>query len=84
MANFELENEDRFEWQTPVREALLELDPERLEQKVANAEAAIFERLQVLSGDNGTAEERQALQDATNSLRVVKREVLKFPDWQVD
>lgn len=83
MANFEPENEDRFEWQKPVREALLELDPERLKQKVANAEAAIFERLQVLSRDNGTAEERQALQDATNSLRVVKREVLKFPDWQV-
>ena len=74
-----------YEWQKLVRDALLELDPKALPQKVANAESAIFERLQALAKvdapNSDDAEERQALQDAVNSLRVLKREVLKFPDW---
>jgi hypothetical protein len=43
MANLKPENLDRFDCQKTVREALLELDPEKLKQKVATAEAAIFD-----------------------------------------
>jgi hypothetical protein len=77
-----------YEWQKQVRDALLELDPKALLQKVADAETAIFERLQALAKVDGSqsdnAQERQALQDAVNSLRVLKRETLKFPDWHPD
>jgi hypothetical protein len=43
MANLKTENLDRFDCQKTVREALLELDPEKLKTKVAAAEAAIFD-----------------------------------------
>lgn len=84
MANFEPDNLNQYEWQKSVRDALLELNPDVLKQKVADAEAAIFERLQALAKAGGTSEERQALEDAVNSLRVLKREMLKFPDWRPD
>jgi hypothetical protein len=86
MANVESDYLDGYAWQKVVREALLELNPKALPQKVADAETAIFERLQALANGHGAngnnAEERQALQDAVNSLRVLKRETLKFPDWR--
>jgi len=31
-----------------------------------------------------STEERRALQDATNSLRVLKKESLQYPDWKSD
>ncbi len=68
------------EWQNEFQAALLELDPEKLRERVAAAETAIFNRLQAISqGSNHTAE-RQALEDAFASLRVLKRENLGFPD----
>lgn len=82
MANHEPEGLNRFEWQRPLQEALLELDPETLKQKVVEAETAIFERLQELSSDHDSSEERQELLDATNTLRVLKKESLKYPDWK--
>jgi hypothetical protein len=43
---------------------------------------AIFNRLQAISqGSNHTAE-RQAIEDALASLRVLKRDNLGFPDWE--
>ncbi len=68
------------EWQNEFQAALLELDPEKLRERVAAAETTIFNRLQAISqGSNHTAE-RQALEDAFASLRVLKRENLGFPD----
>lgn len=84
MANLDGDNLNRYEWQKSVRDALLELNPIVLKQKVADAETALFERLQTLAKADGTTEERQALEDAANSLRVLKRETLKFPDWRPD
>lgn len=70
------------EWEETWKDALLELDPSKLHQKVVAAEASIFERLQELSGDHADHhEERLALDDAISSLRVLKVEQLKFPDW---
>jgi hypothetical protein len=82
MANHEPEGLHRFEWQRPLQDALLELDPEILKLRVVEAETAIFERLQELSSDHDSSEERQELLDATNTLRVLKKVSLKYPDWK--
>ena len=69
-------------WQPEYLAALLEPDTEKLRERVAAAETAIFNRLQAISqGSNHTAE-RQALEDAFASLRVLKRDNLGFPDWE--
>jgi hypothetical protein len=70
------------EWQVEYQAALLELDPKQLSERVKAAETAIFTRLQAISRDANSHAERQAIDDALASLRVLKREVLGFPDWQ--
>lgn len=70
------------QWQGAWQDALLELDPKKLHQKVSDAEAAIYKRLQELSKDSiDHHEERLALSDAVSGLRTLKVEQLKFPDW---
>lgn len=61
------------EWQTTYQEALLELDQEKFDARVAAAETTIYNRLQAIAGDSVNYAERQALQDALASLRVLKR-----------
>jgi hypothetical protein len=75
-------HQNKFEWQGIIHEALVELDLDKLRAKIAEAESAIFNRLQALGETAGGAEERHALQDASNTLLTLKREVLKFPDWR--
>jgi len=75
-------DQNKFVWQRILHEALVELDPEKLKGKVAEAEAVIFERMQDLGQGADDTDERHALQDASNSLLTLKREVLKFPDWR--
>ena len=70
------------EWSHKYREALLETDREKLSERVAEAEAAIFERLQQLSQSQDGQAERKAIQDAINALRFIKRDRLAFPDWE--
>ena len=70
------------DWQKAVQEALLELDQEKLRSRVAAAEAAIFNRLQAIAHDANHLAERHAMEGAASNLRVVKREILKFPDWE--
>lgn len=50
-------------------------------ERVKAVEAAIFNRLQVISGSNDNQAERQAIEDALAGLRVLKRDSLGFPDW---
>lgn len=69
------------EWQSAVQGALLELDQDKLRARVAAAEAAIFNRLQAISQNPDHQSERQAIEDALTTLRVLKREALGFPDW---
>ena len=69
------------EWQPAYFAALVELDPKMLFERVMEAEAAIFNRLQALSRNSDANAERQAIQDALASLRVLKRDNLGFPDW---
>lgn len=67
------ENLQYPEWQKPFQDALVELDKEKLQERVVAAEAAIFNRLQTMSS---TREERQAMEDALASLCYLKRESL--------
>ena len=64
------------EWQRPYQAALLELNPNKLAKHVAEAEAAIFTRLQQLreSESRGGETERQVIQGAISALRILKRE----------
>ena len=69
-------------WQNEYAEALLETNPQNLFERVEAAEAAIFNRLQHLSQDFDSFTERQVIEDALHSLRVLKRDELTFPDWE--
>jgi hypothetical protein len=62
------------EWQQEYQAALLELEPRKLPQRIANAEAAIFKRLEAISRGTNHQAERQAIEDALASLRVLKSE----------
>jgi hypothetical protein len=62
------------EWQEPLRQALLELDKDRLKARIATAEMAVFNRLQTLTQGTYHPAERQALEDALATLRVLKRD----------
>jgi hypothetical protein len=70
------------EWQAEYQAALLELDPKTLFERVTAAETAIFNRLQAMSHTSDGHAERQAIEDALASLRVLKRDKLRFPDWE--
>jgi hypothetical protein len=63
-------------WQTPLQEAILELDRERLAERIQEVETIIFERLQTLSSQTDHKDERQALSDAAFILRKLKKEKL--------
>jgi hypothetical protein len=69
-------------WQNEYQAAVEELDPVRLRGLIEAAEAAIFKRLQQLSNNDNHHAERQVIEDALASLRVMQREVLGFPDWE--
>ncbi len=70
-------------WQQKYQDAMRESDPPKLAAKVADAESAIFLRLQTLSGDPDHDDEKRALHAAIESLRCLKTEKLNFPDWQI-
>ena len=70
------------EWQTPLHELLLEFDREKLTQKSLKVENLLYERLQQLNQQPDGHGEREAISDALNILRVLKRDKLDFPDWQ--
>lgn len=65
------------EWQPEFEAAKLEDAPETLRERVDAAEAAIFLRSQ---SQVGSAEKR-AMAEAIQSLRVIQREKLGYPDW---
>jgi hypothetical protein len=69
-------------WQIEFQEAVVELDREKLFEKIQKFETAIFVRLQELSLSNDHQEERQAIDDALSTLRVLKKDRLSYPDWK--
>jgi predicted DNA-binding protein (UPF0278 family) len=70
------------EWQNEFQAAILELDREKLEGRVMAAETAIFKRLQAIAQSSDHSSEREAIEDALSSLRTLKRNELRFPDWE--
>lgn len=64
------------EWREPYQQALLELDQKKLRDHIAAAETAISNRLRAIAGDSDHHAERQAMEDALSSLRVLKRNSL--------
>ena len=69
-------------WQNEYQAALFEDDPEKLAERVAAAETAIYRRLQQISLDSDHHTERHVIEDALASLRVLKRGGLEVPDWK--
>ena len=69
-------------WQPEFEEAIVELNPERLADKIKQFELAVFVRLHELAGDSDHHDERQAIADALSTLREVKRNKLSYPDWK--
>jgi hypothetical protein len=67
-------------WQTPLREALLEVNPKKLAKKIQRVEAIIFKRLQEMACDTDHQDERHAIADAASILRVLKKDSLSYPD----
>jgi hypothetical protein len=63
-------------WQSPLQEAIFELDREKLAERIQAVEILIFERLQALSSDTEDNDERQALADAASTLSLLKAETL--------
>ena len=74
-------------WQREYEASQHETDPKELLERVHNAEAAIFSRLQELArGPESTDHkaEEQAIAEALRTLRFLKRDKLQFPDWQTE
>ena len=65
------------EWQNEYQVALLELDRKKLLERVTAAETAIFNRIKAILPNH--AAERQAIEDALASLRVLRRDNLGLP-----
>jgi hypothetical protein len=66
-------------WQKPYLDAMLEMNPDRLKDRVASAEAAIQLRLRELADSPDSQAERQCLADARNGLLVLKKETSAPP-----
>ena len=66
-------------WQKLYLDAMLEMNPDRLKDRVASAEAAIQLRLRELSDSPDSQAERQCLADARNGLLVLKKETSAPP-----
>ena len=66
--------------QNLLQELAFEYDHEKLTPKIQTAETVILERLQRLPPTN-SHRERELLDGALETLRVIKRDRLGFPDW---
>jgi len=67
-------------WQACYRDALVELDQDKLLERVREAERAIGDRLEVLPSSREAPMEMQAIRDALANLRCLKRETLGASD----
>jgi hypothetical protein len=62
------------DWQKPVQEALVELDYEKLQARMAAAKTAISNRLETITHQEGHQAEKQAIQDALVILRMLENQ----------
>lgn len=69
------------DWQLEYEAALLEVDPQKLPDRVKAAETAIFLRQQALVHSSDGHAEQEAIEDAMRALRFIQTEKLGYPDW---
>jgi hypothetical protein len=69
-----------LEWQAPLQDLILEFDPVKLEEKMPQVEALLFDRLQKLDHGDDSRGEKTALQDALSIIRIMKRDRLESAD----
>ncbi len=62
------------EWQEPFRQALLEVNRERLNERLNSMETAIVRRMDAISDNPAHRDECQAIRDALSTIRILKRE----------
>lgn len=67
-------------WQACYRDALIELDEDKLIERVRQAERAIVDRLEALPSCRESLMELQAIEDALANLRCLKRETVASSD----
>jgi hypothetical protein len=65
-----------------LQDALLESNLEKLPEKIARAEVAVYRRIEHMKANPGTKSEQDALNDALTSLSVLKKRHL--PGWNRD
>ena len=67
------------EWEKLYKEAILETDWSKMEERIQAADAAISARLHEFSiNHGGSPEENQRIQDALSGLSVLRREVVAW------
>src|SRR5882724_2063668 len=72
-----------YSWQESYQAALLETDWTKMQQRVQTAESEIHKRRLELSQDHGgTQEEREALVNAMNGLRILRVDVASWLERQ--
>ena len=72
-----------YGWQESYQAALLETDWTKMQERVQRAESEIHKRRLELSQDhNGTQEERNALVNAMNGLRVLRTDAASWLEGQ--
>jgi hypothetical protein len=64
---------EQWGWRGLLRAALLELDSQKLPQRIKAAQEAIYSRMQELRTNAELQDERTGLQDGLSSLRVLAR-----------
>ena len=69
-------------WQAEFQGLVIELNREKLFDKIQKFETVVFVRLQELASSSDHHEERQAIEDALATVRVLKKDKLAHPDWK--
>lgn len=68
------------EWQRLYFVAIRETDKTKIQERIAIAEAAMYERLRQISlGHDGTPDENEAITKTLNALSVLRNEVDDWP-----
>ena len=71
--------EIQYPWQRLLQDAIDEPDPQKLPEKLATAEGAIFLRWQQLTDSHNHHEESEALRQASGELLKIQTQRLKWP-----
>lgn len=66
-------DETRQKWEELYELAILELERERFEVRIKEAEDAMLQRLEELRASQAEREERMRIQDALSALSVLRR-----------